>query len=161
MYLKKTSSTTIVILVFITITIIFSACKNDRKVIQKEIKKEVKSTPLDHKTEQQQYPIVNIKPNQLIKSPFKVTVNSNGVWHAFEGELGFIKVYNEAGKEIGNVGILHTDSTKEIDWMADGPIPFETILTFDPKGSKKGKIVIEKNAGRARDADSFEIPVRF
>ena len=107
-------------------------------------------------------PIVNVKPNQRVKSPFKVTFNSRGLWHAYEGEVGFVKAIDSDGNELGSA-ILHSTDGK---WMTDGPAKFDSELKFKIKSSKSGKLVFSSNAGpgdgvEAGKSYSFEIPVLF
>ena len=106
-------------------------------------------------------PTVSVNPQDIIKSPLKLNVNSMGVWYAHEGELGHVQLLNQDGKEIA-LGILTTSK----DWMKSGPVQFETILVFDAKESEKGTLIIHNNPGDG-DGDeagvnhAFEIPIRF
>lgn len=106
-------------------------------------------------------PTVSVNPQDIIKSPLKLNVNSMGVWYAHEGELGHVQLLNQDGKEIA-LGILTTSK----DWMKSGPVQFETTLVFDAKESEKGTLIIHNNPGDG-DGDeagvnhAFEIPIRF
>ena len=106
-------------------------------------------------------PTVSVNPQDIIKSPLKLKVNSMGVWHASEGELGLVQLLNQDGNEIA-LGILTTSE----NWMKSGPVQFETTLEFDAKESEKGTLIIHNNLGDG-DSDeagvnhSFEVPIRF
>ncbi len=86
-------------------------------------------------------------------------MNSQGVWYASEGELGWISLIDENGIELAK-GILSAEG----EWMKSGPVMFSTILNFDPSNSEKGKLIIHNNPGDG-DGDeagtniNFEIPV--
>ena len=106
-------------------------------------------------------PTVSVNPQDIIKSPLKLNVNSMGVWYAHEGELGHVQLLNQDGKEIA-LGILTTSE----NWMKSGPVHFETTLVFDAKKSEKGTLIILNNPGsgdgdEAGEQHSFEVPVRF
>jgi len=106
-------------------------------------------------------PTVNIQANNKITSPQVIEVNSEGVWHAYEGELGTVQLIDNNGTEL-TLGILSAKG----EWMKSGPVMFSTELTFDSKKAKKGKLIIHNNPGDG-DGDeagtpiSFEIPVIF
>ncbi|WP_028887280.1 hypothetical protein [Tenacibaculum ovolyticum] len=140
------------------ITIIFGACKNDNS---KQKKDEFKKVATRYTNKTQLFPTLNIKPNEKIISPKKIRVNSEGVWFASEGELGWIQLKDNEGNELAR-GILSAEG----DWMKEGPVMFSTILTFDIKNIEKGKLVIHNDPGPG-DGDeagkniNFEIPITF
>ena len=107
------------------------------------------------------FPTLNIEPNQLIRSPQQVVLNSQGIWSAFEGEVGTVHLMDDNGITLCT-GILFADG----EWMLEGPAIFSTKLKFDSGLANKGKLVIYSNSGGG-DGDesieqmSFEIPVRF
>ena len=106
-------------------------------------------------------PTVNISPDQTVSSPLMVKVNSQGVWMAFEGELGWAILRDDQGIEMAK-GILKADG----DWMKSGPVMFSTELTFDATGKNGGTLTIMKNPGpgdgdEAGKEEAFEMPVRF
>lgn len=106
-------------------------------------------------------PTVNIQPNQKITSPLELKVNSEGVWLANEGELGWVQLVDESGNELTK-GFL----TSEGDWMQSGPVMFSSVLTFDSKNLEKGILIIHNNPGggdgdEAGEELKFEIPVTF
>ncbi len=113
-----------------------------------------------------EHPTANIKRWQKITSPLTVKVNSQGVWFAWEGELGTVKIVDENGKVLNlknEWGIL---SSADGNWMHSKPAFFKTSIPFDAKGAKKGKIIIYNNSGpgdgeEAGTSYSFEIPVTF
>ena len=107
------------------------------------------------------FPTLNIEPNQLIKSPQKVILNSQGIWHAFEGEIGTVSLMDEFGELLCS-GILFAEG----NWMTDGPATFSSELNFNSGLANKGKLIIYSNPGggsenEALEQMSFEIPVRF
>ena len=109
------------------------------------------------------YPSINIKPNQTITSPYKVKINSRGIWHASEGELGIINVVDDYGNMLGPNAIMMTTNN---NWMKNGPAKFSTVLKFKAKTLKTGKIVIYNDPGpgdgeEAGELIRFEIPVKF
>jgi len=106
-------------------------------------------------------PTVNINPHEVVKSPLQLSVNSMGVWHAHEGELGHVQLIDQQGNELA-IGILSTSE----DWMKSGSILFQTVLEFNPEKYKKGYLTIHNNPGdgdgsEAGEKLSFKIPVRF
>ena len=106
-------------------------------------------------------PTVSINPHDVIKSPLHLSVNSMGVWHAHEGELGHVQLIDHQGNELAT-GILSTSE----DWMKSGSIIFQTVLEFNPEKYKKGYLTIHNNPGdgdgsEAGEKLSFKIPVRF
>ena len=106
-------------------------------------------------------PTVSINPHDVVKSPLHLSVNSMGVWHAHEGELGHVQLIDQQGNELAT-GILSTSE----DWMKSGSILFQTVLEFNPEKYKKGYLTIHNNPGdgdgsEAGEKLSFKIPVRF
>ena len=106
-------------------------------------------------------PTVSINPHDVVKSPLHISVNSMGVWHAHEGELGHVQLLDQQGNELAT-GILSTSE----DWMKSGSIIFQTVLEFNPEKYKKGYLTIHNNPGdgdgsEAGEKLSFKIPVRF
>ena len=107
------------------------------------------------------FPTLNIEPNQLIRSPQKIILNSQGIWSAFEGEIGTVSLVDEFGGLLSS-GILFAEG----DWMTDGPAMFSSELKFTPGLANKGKLIIYSNTGGGSEEEaleqmSFEIPVRF
>jgi len=106
-------------------------------------------------------PTVSINPHEVVKSTLHLSVNSMGVWHAHEGELGHVQLIDQQGNELAT-GILSTSE----DWMKSGSILFQTVLEFNPEKYKKGYLTIHNNPGdgdcsEAGEKLSFKIPVRF
>ena len=106
-------------------------------------------------------PTVSINPHEVINFPLHIKINSMGVWRAYEGELGLVKLYNSEGQQLA-WGIM--SATEE--WMRPGPVMFQTSLQFNPGDSEKGTLVIHNNPGggsgdEAGEEVSFKIPVRF
>ena len=117
-------------------------------------------------TYQKKLPTTNITIGQIIASPLLVEVNSRGVWHAHEGELGRVEVIDANGTILNNTrdyAILHTTDG---DWMKQGDAYFSTTVTFKKSQSKNGKIIIYNNPGpgdgeEASRKEKIEIPIRF
>lgn len=106
-------------------------------------------------------PAVSINPHDVVKSPLHLSVNSMGVWHAHEGELGHVQLLDQQENVLAT-GILSTSE----DWMKSGSIIFQTVLNFNPKNQKYGHLIIHNNPGdgdgsEAGEKLSFKIPVRF
>jgi hypothetical protein len=104
-------------------------------------------------------PSINIQPGDRITSPLEVRVNSEGVWFAFEGEIGWVQLLDGKGNELSR-GILHAEG----EWMKKGPVMFSTTLNFDSKHFQSGKLIVHKNIGpgdgdEAGKAESFEVRV--
>ena len=87
-------------------------------------------------------PSVSINAYDVVTSPLEVQVNSMGVWHASEGELGRIEDIDRQGKLLC-MGFLTTTE----DWMKEGPVLFKTLLEFDPKHAEEGTLIIYNNPG--------------
>ena len=107
------------------------------------------------------YPTVSINPYDVVSSPLLVEVNSMGIWHAFEGALGYVELIDTEGTALA-MGFL---TTKE-EWMTSGPVMFQTTLEFDTKGAESGILIVHNNPGggsgdEAGEEISFELPVRF
>lgn len=109
---------------------------------------------LSCKTPKPQLPKVNVSPQEIITSPIEIVVNPMGVWGAFEGELGGVRLFDGNGKELAK-GIL----------LRSGPIVFTTTLEFDPRDSAQGLLVLQHQPeGDYIDPPemlSLEIPIRF
>ncbi|OEK08731.1 hypothetical protein A8C32_00170 [Flavivirga aquatica] len=106
-------------------------------------------------------PTVNIQENDKLISPTKIEINSQGVWLASEGTLGFVQLIDEKGTELAS-GIL---TTKE-NWMTKEPVMFSTELIFDSKNNTKGMLIINNDPGSGDGEEvgkkiSFKIPVSF
>jgi len=112
------------------------------------------------------HPTINIKKGEKITSPLTIKINSQGVWSAFEGELGTVEIVDEENRVLNQKddwGILFTSDG---NWMHSKPAYFETTVKFDPKGAKKGKIIIYNNSGEGEGEEAgssyqFEVAIRF
>ena len=119
------------------------------------------NSPTQEEVDKTKLPTVNIQENDILVSPTQIEVNSQGVWFASEGTLGFIQLIDEKGTELAS-GILTTNE----NWMTNEPVVFSTKLTFDSKNSKSGILVIHNDPGSG-DGDeagkkiSFQIPIAF
>ena len=121
---------------------------------------------LDTTTYIRKRPTANIVPNQKITSPLKLKINSQGVWFASEGELGTVEIVDINGNTLNKKGSWGILSSVDGNWMHSNPAFFETSIAFDPKGAKKGKLIIHNNPGPGEGKEagvlySLVIPVRF
>ena len=115
---------------------------------------------------QEKLPTINIKNEEKITSPLRLKINSQGVWYASEGELGTIEIVDEKNKVLNQKGDWGILFSSDGNWMHSNPAYFETTVKFDPKGAKKGKIIIYNNPGEgdgeeAGTLEYFEVPIRF
>lgn len=109
----------------------------------------------------QSLPTVNIKSNETVSSPLYVQLNSQGLWMGYEGEVGWVKLVDEAGNELAS-GILKAEG----EWMKSGPVMYGTNLEFDATGHSSGRLIFQQNAGpgegdEAGPSESFEVAVKF
>ncbi|WP_109098043.1 hypothetical protein [Aquimarina sp. AU58] len=156
----------IYILLICIVHVSLNSCKNNSNaqeskspVPQQEDKEN--TTLTEEEPKPTKYPTLNIKPNDQINSPIEIKVNSEGVWFASEGELGWIQLIDDKGNELAK-GILSADG----DWMKSGPVMFSATLTFDSKNIETGKLIVHNNPGEgdgdeAGESIHFEIPVIF
>ncbi|WP_438425838.1 hypothetical protein [Aquimarina macrocephali] len=162
--MKKINLIYIVLICIVHISL--HSCKNhsnpekNKAPIPEQVDKE-NTTLTEKEPKQTKYPTLNIKSNDRINSPIEIKVNSEGVWLANEGELGWIQLIDDKGNELAK-GILSADG----DWMKSGPVMFSTTLTFDSKNIKTGKLIIHNDPGEgdgdeAGESISFEIPIIF
>ncbi len=152
-------------LVVFSLAFIFMSCKDDSNnknnptdVIKLTSKEEVTT---EKKIEKLKLPTVNIQENDKLVSPVEIKVNSQGVWTASEGTLGYVELINEKGIELAS-GILTTQE----NWMTNKPVVFSTELIFDSKNSMDGILIIHNDPGsgdgdEAGEKISFKIPVTF
>lgn len=122
--------------------------------------KELKS-PSIKQVETTILPTVNIKDNDKLTSPAVIKVNSQGIWFANEGSIGYIQLLDDQGNEIAT-NFLTTNE----NWMKEGSINFSANLIFDAKGSKVGSLVLHNDPGsgdgdEAGEKITFTIPVTF
>ena len=149
---------------------VFVSCQRGDKVIEKTqnpIENEVKqeNDKVQQVVVQKRYPTINIKEHQKITSPWVIEGNSQGVWLASEGEFGTVEVVDEHGQVLNlknEYGIL----TAVGEWMTTKPVDFKTIIKFNSKGAKSGKLIFYNNPGEgdgdeAGTSESFEIAVKF
>ena len=134
--------------------VLLTGC-NTKNIDKIEVKHEEKA----QKISITEAPSVNVKPSQIISSPFDIRVNSEGVWFGFEGELGTVSVVDDSNNELG-MAIL---STLTDDWMTDKPVMYGGTLTFDTQGETSGKLrFFNNNPSKKEGVDKqFEIPVLF
>lgn len=105
-----------------------------------------------------EFPTINIEAGQVIESPLKIKVNSEGKWGGFEGELGTIELFDQQNNTIG----LCILSTTE-NWMVKGPVNYNCDLEFNVSTSGDGRLVIKNNnpTGDIEFDKSFVIPVQY
>jgi len=104
------------------------------------------------------FPSINVSTNQILESPFKIRVNSEGKWYGFEGELGTIELFDKNKNSI-SLCILSTTE----NWMVKGPVNYYCDLKYNVESSGNGRLVIKNNnpSGHAEYDKSFAIPVRY
>lgn len=99
--------------------------------------------------------VENVKPNQVIKSPFTITGQARGNWF-FEASFP-IRLVDLSGNEIA-----HTIATAEGEWMTTEFIPFSAVLNFEITTSSMPAILILKNdnpSGLPENDKQIQIPV--
>ena len=127
-------------MILFTMLVAVLSCKQKAPQEYKNLK-ELKS-PSIKQVETTILPTVNIKDNDKLTSPAVIKVNSQGIWFANEGSLGYIQLLDEQGNEIATTFL----STNE-NWMKEGPVNFSANLIFDAKASKVGMLVIHNDPG--------------
>lgn len=124
-------------------------CKTpDGKSFTEDIGNEMEKTDLIR--------ISSPRPNDIVKSPLKITGEARGFWF---NEASFpIKIYGADGKELGTA-----IASAKSDWMTEEFVPFEATLTFEVPKSGKGTIVLQKDnpSGLPKNDDSLKVPVKF
>jgi len=103
-------------------------------------------------------PTINIKANQVVRSASKITVNSEGKWSGFEGELGTIKLLDKDNNTIGQCILSTTEN-----WMVNGPVNYNCNLIYNTSSSGTGRLVVKNNnpTGKVEHDKSFDIPVQY
>lgn len=102
--------------------------------------------------------VTNIKANDEVSSPVKITgyVNDSG-WPGFEGQVGSVKLLDGSGKEIAS-GVL----TATTDWTKL-PINFEADLNFNAVPDQQGTLIFsnENPSGSPEKGKQFSLPVKI
>ena len=147
-----------ILLVSLTFLVSCKSKENKEEVKKETVVVEVEEIVIE---DDRELPTVSIKKNDRITSPQEIKVNSQGIWLAHEGELGWVQLKDSEGNELAK-GILMAEG----EWMKEGPVMFSTKLTFDAKDKRNGVLVIHNNPGpgdgnEAGEEISFEIPVIF
>lgn len=95
-------------------------------------------------------------PNEVIKSPLKISGQARGNWF-FEASFP-VKILDANGKVLGTA-----IASTRLDWMTDNFVPFNTELTFEAATTSTGTLVLEKDnpSGLPQNADSLKIPIKF
>ncbi len=141
-------------LLVIGIAVILMSCKDNAndtdKLKDNEDQKTEQKASSKEKTDRLEIPTVNIQENDKLVSPAVLKVNSQGLWFASEGELGFVQLIDEHGAELAR-GIL---TTKE-NWMSSEPVEFSTTLTFTTT-AKKGTLIVHNNPGEGDGEEAGE-----
>lgn len=99
--------------------------------------------------------IASPSANSVVSSPVEITGEAKG-WY-FEGTFPVRLVDDN-----GNILAKGAAQAKG-DWMVDAYVPFELRLNFDPRGTKSGKLIFEKDnpSGLPENARSVSVPVSF
>lgn len=160
--MKKYSEQVLIGFLFI---FLLCQCNSGSNQKPKEIINEhdVSEAPMETITEDQNavtsdLPSINIKADQLLKSPLKITVNSEGKWSGFEGELGTIELLDEHNNTLGQCILSTTEN-----WMVNGPVNYNCDLIYNTDSSGKGTLVVKNNnpTGKVEHDKSFIIPVQY
>jgi len=135
--------------------------QDDARSVEAEAEKIVKEAEEEISDMKATRPTVNVEPNQKVSTPLTIRVNSQGLWMAHEGEVGWATLLDESGNELAT-GILKAEG----EWMKSGPVMYRTVLEFNDADKTKGILVIKQNPGpgdgaEAGTSESFEIPVTF
>ena len=146
------------------VILVVSSCKDkveNSAVIDLESPLEKQEVVDSNKIElvEKNLPTLNIKEGEKLISPVIIHVNSQGLWFANEGELGWAELWDKDNQLIAK-GILTADG----DWMKTGPVMFSTTLEFNVVKAQQATLIIRKNPGagegdEAGTRESFEIPV--
>ncbi len=110
----------------------------------------------NRETEYSNVVVFSPKPEEEIKSPFRVTGEARGTWF-FEASFPILLVGDD-GRIIAQ-GIAQAQK----DWMTQDFVPFLADLEFDNPGVSRGKLVLKKDnpSGLPEHDASVEIPVNF
>lgn len=112
--------------------------------------------PADINLEMELYSLENLKPNDVIRSPFILKGEMRGFWF-FEASFP-VRLFDGNGKEIA-VGIAMTPA----NWMTVDLVTFETRLEFSAPATANGTLVLQKDnpSGLPENDQEIRIPVRF
>lgn len=118
----------------------------------------LESIQLENNLQEADRPSINIASNQLLTSPIKIKVNSEGKWGGFEGELGTIELFDSNKKTIGSCILSTTEN-----WMVTGPVNYTCDLNYTSETGGNGSLFIKNNnpTGKVEYDKSFVIPVRY
>lgn len=91
-----------------------------------------------------------------IDSPVEIVGEARGTWF-FEASFP-IRLVDAEGNTLGRAIAM-----AQADWMTEKFVPFKATLTFNPRVSQGGQIILEKDnpSGLPEHDDSFVVPVRF
>lgn len=97
------------------------------------------------------------RPNQIIKSPLKITGEARGYWFF---EASFPVVLTDWDGKI----IAEYYATAQDEWMTEDFVPFEAILEFEkPAYGDNGFLILRRDnpSGLPENDDALEIPIKF
>lgn len=95
------------------------------------------------------------KLNDQIESPLLVSGSARGSWF-FEGEFP-VRLKDAEGRVLA-YGLAKAQG----EWMTPDFVPFKLELTFDPPGTTRGVLVVQKSRQKEGEVyDGFELPIRF
>jgi len=101
---------------------------------------ELETSQTEQLNQASEFPSINIEAGQVVESPLKIIVNSEGKWGGFEGELGTIELFDQVNNTIG----LCILSTTE-NWMVNGPVVYNCDLEFNASSTGDGRLVVKNN----------------
>lgn len=156
---RSTSITIVVALLLIVAGILY--WHNNGNLIKVEVKNQLgeTATTTDRGNVNVKYDLIrvsNIQPNQIVKSPLKISGEARGNWF-FEASFP-VKLLDANGKVIAQ-----GSAKAEGDWMTTNFVPFKAQLTFSKPTTLNGTLVLEKDnpSGLPQNAAELRIPVKF
>ncbi|MFA5248633.1 MAG: GerMN domain-containing protein [Patescibacteria group bacterium] len=94
--------------------------------------------------------------NEEIKSPLTISGQARGSWY-FEASFP-IKIIADSGEILAVM-----PAQAQSNWMTENFVPFSSVIFFDPKDNKTGKIILKNDnpSGDLANDKSYELPVQF
>lgn len=103
-----------------------------------------------------QIKITSPRPNEIVKSPLKITGLAKGGWF-FEGQFSS-KLLNQKGEVVGE-GVLKAEG----EWMTEEFVDFSGEIIFDKIDDSTGKLILEKAnpSGIVKSDSQLIVPIKF
>lgn len=98
----------------------------------------------------------NPRPNQAVRSPLVISGRARGTWF-FEASAP-VRILDEQGNLLAEKYI-----EAKGEWMTQDFVDFEGKISFDPAGSRKGMLILEKDnpSGLPENIQELQKPVQF